>query len=185
MMTELSLNVLDVAENSIRADAGLIEILVSVNTDADLLTIEINDNGCGMSAEQAEQVLDPFYTTRKTRRVGLGVPFFKQAAESTEGSFELISEIGSGTKVKAVFQLSHIDRMPLGDINATVYTLAAFHETIDFYYKYTYNDMYFVLDTRELKEILGDVSFREPEVSKFIREYLDTNQRKTDGGAII
>lgn len=185
MMTELSLNILDVAENSIRADADYIEVLVSVDTNADTLVIEINDNGCGMSSEQVERVLDPFYTTRTTRRVGLGVPFFRQAAESTGGSFAITSEEGKGTKVKAVFGLSHIDRMPLGDINATVYTLVVFHETIDWYYKYTYNDKSFVLHTQELKEILGDVSLRVPEVSKFIREYLDVNKAETDGGAML
>lgn len=185
MMTELSLNVLDVAENSIRARADYIEILVTADTNADTLIIEIKDNGCGMTEEQAEQVLDPFYTTRKTRKVGLGIPFFKQAAESTGGSFFIASKEGVGTEVKAVFQLSHIDRMPLGDINATIYTLVVFHETIDFYYRYTYNGKYFVLDTKELKEILGEVSFREPEVSQFIKEYLKTNQEETDGGAAV
>lgn len=103
MMPEISLNILDVAENSVRAGASLIEIGVSVQTEEDTLTVVIKDDGCGMSAEQVEKVQDPFYTTRTTRRVGLGVPFFKQAAESTGGSFSIMSELGKGTVVTAVF----------------------------------------------------------------------------------
>ncbi len=97
MMPEISLNILDVAENSVRAGASLIEIGVSVQTEEDTLTVVIKDDGCGMSEEQIEKVQDPFYTTRTTRKVGLGVPFFKQAAESAGGSFSIMSEEGKGT----------------------------------------------------------------------------------------
>ena len=118
MMPEISLNILDVAENSVRAEASLVEITVSVQPEEDTLTVVIRDDGCGMTKEQAARVQDPFFTTRTTRKVGLGVPFFKQAAESTGGSFRIDSEKGKGTTVKAVFGLSHIDRMPLGEISA-------------------------------------------------------------------
>lgn len=186
MMPEISLNILDVAQNSVRAGASLIEIGVSVQTKEDTLTVIIKDDGCGMSAEQAEKVQDPFYTTRTTRRVGLGVPFFKQAAESTKGSFSIMSKEGKGTFVKAVFKLSHIDRMPLGDISATIHTLVVFHQEIHFVYSYTYNDAGFVLDTAELKEILGEgASFQEPEVSGFIKDFLRDNKAETDQGADI
>lgn len=186
MMPEISLNILDVAENSVRAGASLIEIRVSVQTDKDTLTVIIKDDGWGMSAEQIEKVQDPFYTTRTTRRVGLGVPFFKQAAESTGGSFSIASEPGIGTVVTAVFGLSHIDRMPLGDINSTIYTLVVFNENIQFIYTYGYNEQEFVLDTRELREILGgDISFSNIEVSGFIKDFLALNKVDTDQGADI
>ena len=186
MMPEISLNILDVAENSVRAGASLIEITVSVQPDADSITVIIEDNGCGMTKEQVQQVQDPFFTTRTTRKVGLGVPFFKQAAESTGGSFRIDSETGKGTVVEAVFGLSHIDRMPLGDISSTIYTLVVFNSDIDFVYTYKYGEKQFVLDTREMRELLGhDISFSEPEVSAFIKEYLETNRLETDGGADI
>lgn len=186
MMPEISLNILDVAENSVRAGASLIEIRVSVQTEEDTLTVIIKDDGCGMSAEQVRKVQDPFYTTRTTRRVGLGVPFFKQAAESTGGSFTIFSELKKGTVVTAVFGLSNIDRMPLGDISSTIHTLAVFNENIRFIYTYRYNDREFSLDTQEIKEILGDgISFSDLEVSRFIREYLESNKQETDLGADI
>ncbi len=186
MMPEISLNILDVAENSVRAGASLIEITVSVQPASDTLTVVIKDNGCGMTEEQVRNVQDPFFTTRTTRKVGLGVPFFKQAAESTEGSFQIDSEAGKGTIVKAVFGLSHIDRMPLGDISSTIRTLVVFNQTIDFVYTYEYGEKQFTLDTREMREMLGDdISFAEPEISSFIEEYLETNRQETDGGADI
>ncbi|CUX42996.1 Cell-division control histidine kinase PdhS [Clostridium sp. C105KSO13] len=177
------MNILDIAENSIRAGASLIEIEVSVMSSGDTLTVVIKDNGCGMSSEQTEKVQDPFYTTRITRRVGLGIPFFKQAAESTKGTFSIVSKPGKGTIVRAVFKLSHIDRMPLGDITATIYTLVVFNERIHFIYTYRYNENEFVLDTREIREILGEgVSFSNPEVSAFIKEYLISGKEETDQG---
>lgn len=185
MMPEISLNILDVAENSIRADASLIEILVSVQVEEDQLRVVVKDNGCGMDEEQARRVQDPFFTTRKTRKVGLGVPFFKQAAECTGGSFLIQSKKGSGTVVEAVFKLSSIDRMPLGDINSVVYTLIVFNQTVDFIYTYEFNKNSFVLDTREIREILGEVPFQSYEVSSFLKEYLRENKQETDGGAEI
>ena len=131
-MTEISLNILDVAENSIRAKASLIEIVVEADISENRLIVMIKDNGCGMSPEQVEQVTDPFFTTRKTRKVGLGIPFFKMAALSVDGDFKIVSQEGEGTLVRAEFRLNHIDRMPLGDINGTIYTLIHFNPDIDF-----------------------------------------------------
>ena len=186
MMPEIALNILDIAENSVRAGASLIEITVSVQSQEDTLTVVITDNGCGMTQEEKEMVQDPFYTTRPPRTGGLGVPFFKQAAESTGGSFRIDSEKGKGTAVTAVFGLSHIDRMPLGDISASVYMLIVFHEKIDFRYTYICGEKSFALDTREMRAMLGEeISFSEPEVSAFIKEYLEENKRETDGGIDI
>lgn len=183
MMTEISLNILDVAENSTRAGAKLLRIAVDADFPSDRLTVRISDDGCGMTKEQVKQVTDPFYTSRTTRKVGLGVPFFKYAAESTGGSFQINSVPEKGTDVTAIFVLSHIDRMPLGDITSTIHTLIVYHPDIDFIYTYSYNGMSFTLDTRQFREILGDIPFNSLEVSSYIREYLTENKFEIDGGA--
>ena len=185
MMTEISLNILDVAQNSVRADAGLITISVTVDSKDDKLVVSIEDDGCGMSKEQLKSVTDPFFTTRTTRKVGLGIPFYKQAAEDTGGSFEICSEVGKGTTVTAVFVLSHIDRMPLGDINSTIHTLIHYNTGLDFLYKYQVDDRGFELDTREFKQILGDVELDSYEVSEYIKEYLNENKTEVDNGLLI
>ena len=186
MMPEISLNILDVAENSIRAQASLVEIEVDVQPAQDILAVTIRDNGRGMTAEEAAHAEDPFFTTRTTRKVGLGIPFFRQAAVSTGGSFQIDSEKGKGTTVKAVFGLSHIDRMPLGDISSVIHTLIVFNGHIRFRYTYRYGEKCFVLDTREIREILGEgISLREPQVFAFIKEYLESGKTDTDEGADI
>ena len=181
-MTELSLNVLDIANNSIRAGAGLIEIIVQIQRDLDSLMITIVDDGCGMTEEQLKRVEDPFFTTRTTRSIGLGVPFFKMAALSTGGSFHITSAPGSGTTVTAVFGLTHIDRMPLGDMNSTIHTLITLNTHIDFLYTFVFDGEQFTLDTRVFRQILNDVPLDSPEVSSYIKEYLIENQNETDGG---
>ncbi len=185
MMTEISLNILDIVENSIRAEASLISIEVKADTDADRLTVFVEDDGCGMTPEQIAQAEDPFYTTRTTRKIGLGIPFFKMAALSAGGDFSIWSEPGKGTMLRAEFGLSNIDRMPLGDISGTIHTLVVFNPGIDFVYTYRYNDRSFVLDTREFRQILGDVPIDAPEVSSYILDYLNENKRETDGGAVF
>lgn len=185
MMPEIALNVLDIAQNSIRAGAARIEITVDIRLAEDKLMIVIADDGCGMTTEQLAQVEDPFYTTRTTRKAGLGVPFFKMAAVSTGGSFSIRSEQGKGTIVTAVFGLSHIDRMPLGDINGAIYTLVTFNTQIDFVYTYRFDGRSFTLDTGELKNILDGVPPDMPQVSQFIREFLSENKLEADGGTVI
>jgi len=183
MMPEISLNILDVAQNSVKAGAKLVTLECLIDTGADTLTVIIDDDGCGMSKEQVEAVTDPFFTTRTTRKVGLGVPFFKMAAESTGGTFEILSEQGKGTKVTCVFILSSIDRMPLGDMVSTVHMLVTQNGNMDFVYRYSVDGTEFVLDTREMRAILGDdVSFMEPEVSEYIREYLKENTAEVNNG---
>ncbi len=184
-MPEISLHILDVAENSVRAGASLVKIEVLADTARNTLSITIADNGCGMSGEQLAKVSDPFFTTRSTRKVGLGIPFFKQAAEGTGGSFSIRSKEGAGTVTEAVFVLDSIDRMPLGDMTATIHTLVTCHEEMDFYYRYARDGREFTLDTREMKEILGNVPLSSPEVSGFLKEYLDENWREVDGGSAL
>ncbi len=185
MMPEISLNILDVAENSVKAGAKLVKLDVDADTEKNTLTVVIDDNGCGMTEEQVARVIDPFYTTRTTRKVGLGVPFFKLAAESSGGTFDIRSVKGEGTVVTAVFMLDSIDRMPLGDMVSTVHTLVTMHEDMDFVYRYRVDKREFTLDTREFREILGDVSFTEPEVSDYIKDYLKENTLEVTGQTVL
>lgn len=180
MMAELSLNILDIAQNSIKAEATLIEISIDIDITADTLRIMIKDNGYGMTPEQLKQVEDPFYTTRTTRKVGLGVSFFRQAALGTGGHFTIESESGKGTVVTAEFGYSHIDRMPLGEISQTMHSLICCHNEIDFLYTYQINSHSFVLDTREFRKILGNIALDVPEVSEYILNYLSEHKTEVD-----
>ncbi len=182
-MRELSLNVMDVAQNSVRAEASVVRITVTESDKDDRLTIEIADNGCGMTQEQVQQVIDPFFTTRTTRKVGLGVPLFKLSAEQTGGSFDIQSEKGVGTTTTASYVKSHVDMTPLGDINSTVKILIQCNPDIDFVYTNTTDNGSFTLDTRELREVLGDVSLDTPDVLEWIADYLEENTKSIYGGA--
>ena len=182
-MRELSLNVMDVAQNSVRAEATLVRISVTESDKDDRLKIEIADDGCGMTQEQVQQVIDPFFTTRTTRKVGLGVPLFKLSAEQTGGSFDIQSEKGVGTTTTASYVKSHVDMTPLGDINSTVKILIQCNPQIDFVYTCTTDNGSFTLDTRELREVLGDVSLDTPDVLVWIGDYLEENTKNIYGGA--
>ena len=175
MMPELSLNILDVVQNSVRAGSPVTVIEIRADSAADTLTIVISDEGCGMTPEQVEKVTDPFFTTRTTRKVGLGVPFFKMAAELTGGSFTIDSTVGKGTVVTAVFGLTHIDRMPLGDIASTMTSLVGTSPELDFVLEYRVDEQGFTMDTREFREVLGDISLAEPQILGYIRDYIDSN----------
>jgi signal transduction histidine kinase len=174
-MRELSLNVLDVAQNSVAAGAAQIEIEVTEDTAAHRLMIGIYDDGKGMTEEQVRAVRDPFYTTRTTRKVGLGVPLFKMAAEMTGGSLEIESAVGVGTKVKAFFHTDHVDFVPLGDMANTVVTLAAMNEAIRFRYRYEVDGRAFVFDTQEIKAVLGDVPMNDPAIMNWMTAYIQEN----------
>lgn len=176
-MKEISLNILDIAENSVKAKATLTKI--EITEEGETLTVRITDDGCGMGEETLHRVTDPFYTTRTTRSVGLGIPLFKLAAEQTGGSFSIESLVDDGktqnhgTTVTAVFYKNHIDCTPLGDVVATVITLIQGHPETDFYFCHQKGDTAVTLDTRELREVLGrDVPLSEYEVIKWIEEFL-------------
>ncbi|HEX3025998.1 MAG TPA: ATP-binding protein [Clostridia bacterium] len=172
MMQEISLNILDIAQNSVSAGASLIEITVDEQPGPDSLIVTIRDNGKGMTPEQVEAVTDPFYTTRTTRKVGLGVPFFKMAAEMSGGSFSIRSKVGEGTVVCGKFGLSNIDRMPIGDVNATILTLITCNPGLDFVYTRRKGGGEFILDTREVRNVLGEVPLNNGEVTLWIRDFL-------------
>ena len=178
-MRELSLNVMDIAQNSISAGASLITIRVEEDRPADTLSISVEDNGKGMSPETVQKVIDPFYTTRTTRSVGLGVPLFKMEAEMTGGSFQIDSQLGVGTTRTAGFKPSSVDMIPLGDISGTVQLLISCNPDRDFLFTRqrrgedgTQRD--FALDTRELRQVLGDdVPLDSPDVVLWIKEFLE------------
>ena len=174
-MKELSLNILDVAKNSVTAGAENIEI--SLLTDAEgMLTLTIKDNGCGMTEETLKNVTDPFYTTRTTRKVGLGLPLLKLAAEQTGGYLKISSsrdEKTHGTQLCAVFDTKSIDFMPVGDIISTVCILIAGSPDIDFLFTDVSPSVSVRLDTSELRAVLGEgISLAEPEIQVWISEYL-------------
>lgn len=182
-MKELSLNILDVAKNSVKAGAKCIQINIIERPKQDLLSIEIVDDGCGMSPEFLAKVTDPFTTTRTTRKVGLGLPFFKLAAESTGGSFNISSELDKGTKVIATFGYSHIDRMPMGDLVSTITLLIQGDPEINFCYTHEYEGSTFEFSCNQIKNELGeDIKLNEPEIIEWISEYLSDQTKILYGG---
>jgi len=172
-MEDLSLHILDIAENAVNAGATKIKISVIEDSASDLLSLVVEDNGRGMSQEECQQALDPFYTTRQTRRVGLGLPFLQEACRSAEGNLTLESIPGVGTQVKATFRLSHIDRKPIGDMALTLITLIAGNPEIDWHYYHRLNNFEFVFDSREIKQRYPGIGLNHPEVLKAIRNYID------------
>ena len=175
-MKELSLNILDISKNSVKAGASLTEILLE-ETDQKLI-LKIIDDGCGMKKEMVDSVTDPFTTTRTTRPVGMGIPLLKLAAEMTDGSFNIESRHfeeypeNHGTEVTAIFNKNHIDFTPLGDVIASITTLIQGSPNADFLFKHTLPNGEVSVDTRELREQLGDVPLDTFEVILWIEEYL-------------
>ena len=171
-MKELSLNILDVAENSVKAGASLTQILL---TEQDgMLKLEIVDDGCGMSEDVVRSVVDPFYTTRTTRKVGMGIPLLKLACERTGGNLDIVSTtqeadpVAHGTHVTATFDMNHIDFTPLGDVSASILTLIQGHPDTDFLFRHIMDDRVVELDTRELREVLEDVPLNSYDVMQWI-----------------
>lgn len=172
-MRELSLNVMDIVQNSISAGADLIKIDVCENQKTDSLVIKISDNGCGMNENQVKSVFSPFFTTCTTRKVGLGIPLFKMEAEMTGGNLKIDSEKDVGTVVTAEFVPSHIDMIPLGDINSTVILLIACNEDRNFVFRHKIDSREFTLDTKKLRSVLGDgVKLNSKDVIDWIKGYL-------------
>ncbi len=177
-MKELSLHITDIVQNSVAAGASLINVSVIEDTEKNILEISVEDNGKGMSGELVSRVVDPFTTSRTTRKVGLGIPLFKQAANFCGGDLSIESSLGVGTKVTATFVHDHIDRQPLGDMVSTMLCTIVSHSDIDFVYMHSFNEKSFVFDTRELKNVLGDVSFSEPDVYMWIKSFLEEGENE-------
>ena len=182
-MKELSLNILDIAENSVKAGALLTEI--TIDESESVLTLTIRDDGSGMSEETLQSVTNPFYTTRTTRKVGLGIPLLKLSAEQTGGSLTINSKMADekdsthGTTVTATFNKGHIDFTPLGDVISSIVTLVQGHPERDFLFTHKNGNTKIVLDTRELREILGDVPLDTYEVLNWIRDFLKEQYGET------
>jgi anti-sigma regulatory factor (Ser/Thr protein kinase) len=174
-MKDLSLHILDVAQNSVSAGAKNIKIIIAEDIAADTLTISIIDDGSGMTPEILAKVTDPFYTTRTTRKVGLGLPLFKQNAEISGGSFRISSKIDEGTSVEAVFGHKHIDRPPLGDIAGVIMMFVGSNPNLDFFYMHIVNGTDYIFDTREVKEVLEDMPLNDPAIIRQLKEMINEN----------
>ncbi|MEW6179526.1 MAG: ATP-binding protein [Chloroflexota bacterium] len=172
-MRELSLHLLDIAENSIAAGAKNIIITIREDTKNDRLYLSVLDDGKGMDEEMVARVTDPFVTTRTTRKVGLGIPLLKAAAESCNGWLKIHSKPGQGTLLEVEFQRSHIDRMPLGDIAGTFLTLLVGNPQIHWVFRYTIDHETFELDDQTIKQELEDIPLSDPKVLSFLRELLE------------
>lgn len=170
-MEDLSLHILDIAENALRADARLIEIVIARDVPGDLLTVTVRDDGTGMDTETLARVRDPFFTTKR-KRTGLGIPLLSQAAEQSGGRVIIASEPGRGTTVTATFRWGSIDRPALGDMSGTILTLIAGHPECDVVYEERVNGAVNRLDTAELRKELEDVPITDPAVLDAIRTML-------------
>lgn len=176
-MEDLSLHILDIVENSVAADADIIEIRITENTERDLLSVEVFDNGIGMDDETVRKVLDPFYTSKTVRRFGLGLPLLSEAAKAANGFLSITSKKGEGTKLRADFQHSHIDRKPLGDISQTIFTLVMGNPETDFVYVHKKNAHTYRFDTRKIKAYLGDTPINSLDGMRKVREDLKKIQK--------
>jgi hypothetical protein len=181
-MEDLSLHILDIAENSIAAEADRIEITITEDEKKDILSVEIVDNGKGMDKKQLRTALDPFYTTKSTRRFGFGLSLLSEAAKAANGDFCITSSVGEGTKVKAEFQHSHIDRKPLGNIAQTLIALVLGNPGIDFVYTHVKNRQKYFFDTRIIKTQLEPKHINSPEGIRKLRKDLNDINKELRGG---
>jgi hypothetical protein len=177
-LLEISLHILDIVENSTRAGAKTVSIDIVEDTERDILSLEIRDDGSGMSEDVLRKVIDPFFTTKTVRSVGLGLPMLAQATERAEGSFAIESHGGEGTRVAAEFKLSHIDRQPLGNISGTLVTLIAGNQDIALIYRHEHDGRIFIFDTREIKKEIGDIPINHAAVLSFIRDHVTEGLRE-------
>ncbi len=181
-MREISLHILDIAENSISAGSKNITIEVIEDVHKDLLKLSIQDDGCGMTPDMLAGVIDPFVTTRTTRKVGLGIPLLKEAAEACNGFLEMTSEVGSGTSLVTQFQHSHIDRMPLGDLTTTLLHLIVANPQVHWLVKYQFNEAAFTFDDAPIKAELDGMPLSEPTILNFLREMLEGGFKEARAG---
>jgi len=179
-MRELSLHILDLLQNSLEAESSRIELILKEDATNDFFSITVIDNGRGMDASQIARATDPFFTTRKTRHVGLGIPLLAVAAEHCGGAFSLESAPGVGTTVTATFQHSHIDRVPLGNIRDTLlaFMVADSGERVcDLYYRHRVDDREFEFDTADIRRELKEVSLSHPKVWNWLKEFVAEGER--------
>ncbi len=183
-MNELSLHILDIAQNSITAGASCITIDMLERQIGNRLEVTVTDDGSGMSAEMLENVTSPFTTSRKTRKVGLGIPLLKMTAELTGGRFDIESTEGKGTKLYAEYDLSSVDCLPIGDMGATMMLLVQQTPETRFIYRRQRGEQSFTLDTLEIARELDGVPLDTPDVLAFIESFVNENERELNGGAL-
>ena len=174
-MKDLSLHILDILQNSIEARATLLKINIEENTKENVYTLTIEDNGKGMSKELLKKVVDPFFTSRTTRKVGLGIPLLKQKAELTGGSFYIDSEEGKGTLLIASFLYNNIDRPALGDVAGVLVLTAASNENIRFVYQHNTKEGEYIFDTNEINEALDGMSLNNAKVIHYLKDMIIEN----------
>jgi len=176
-MKELSLHILDLGQNSITANANLIDIIIEENLESDFLHIEVIDDGVGMDQSFLKEVENPFVTTRETRKVGLGISLMKSAAMRCGGDFKIQSEKGKGTKITCSFKHSHIDRAPLGKLGETIVSFINSRDSIDVVYRHILDGEKFTFDSREIREVLGELPLTNTEVLLWIKDHINDNIR--------
>lgn len=174
-MKELSLHILDIVENSLTAKATSISISINENSVSNSYEIRIGDNGTGMDAETLNKVNDPFFTTRTTRKVGMGISLFKQAAEQCQGSLHIQSQLHKGTEVTIKMQHNHLDRQPLGDITGVLVQLFSLHSGVSFKYTHVTPAGRYEFDTTDIKNILGDLESINYEIRHFLKQMIQEN----------
>jgi hypothetical protein len=182
-MLELSLHILDIVENSTRAGAKSVYITLVEDRAVDILSLEIRDDGAGMTEDMLKKVIDPFFTTKTVRKVGLGLPMLAQAAERAGGKFTMEAKNGEGVRVAAEFRLSHIDRQPLGDIASSLVTLIAGNTDVDFIYRHRHNEGEFILDTREVRKEIEGVPINAMDVLHLMREHIQEGLKEISSEA--
>ncbi|NLK21497.1 MAG: sensor histidine kinase [Epulopiscium sp.] len=172
-MKELSLHILDIVENSIRAEATSINVKIEEDIHNNRFIFLVEDNGKGMDEEFVKVVKNPFKTTRTTRKVGLGISLLEEACKRCNGNLEIISSKGGGTKIRAVMMYNHIDRAPLGDITSTITNLIMSNPDVEFVYEHKYNDELFLIDTKEIKNILDGVPISDISIILWLKDYIN------------
>jgi len=173
------MHIWDIAENSLRSGASCIRVTIGLNRAADKLSIQVEDNGIGMDEGTIAQAVDPFYTNRKIRKVGLGLPLLKQSAEQSGGGFWLFSDgIGKGSRVLAEFVYSHINRAPLGDIGAAIGRLICLNENVSIEYTFSVDADSFMVTTGELRVVLEGLALNTPEIAEAVSKLLRDNMHK-------
>jgi anti-sigma regulatory factor (Ser/Thr protein kinase) len=172
-MKDLSLHILDIVENSIEAGAQRIEVTVNEDTEKNSLVLEIEDDGKGMDKTTLSAALDPFFTTKKSKRVGLGLSLLAQSAQEAEGSFDVMSKKGKGTSIRAQFKHDHIDRKPLGNIVDTLIAIIATDaQNVDIVYRHRKNNKSFVFDSRAVKQSLNGIPINSTPILNYVRNNL-------------
>jgi len=174
-MKELSMHILDIAMNSVKAEANLIEIKIEESIKNNIIKITIKDNGNGMSEEVLKHVTNPFYTTRTTRKVGLGIPMFKETCERCNGYLKINSELGIGTTVECALERNNIDRAPIGNIGDTIMVIINSLNNCELVFSHEVDGNKFQVSTIQIKEILDNVNINDSNVMLWLKDYVNEN----------